>query len=135
MKVRGLAEAGDELALAVFEQQAMALGRLFTIAANFTDPHAYFLGGGVVESQPRFRSGSSTGSACTCSCGTSRRRWRRWSWCRTGTWPARAAPRSPPATRVARRQAVAVHRRGQAAVMPAALTLGYQVSWPRAEPE
>ena len=56
MKVRGLAEGGDELALAVFEQQAMALGRLFTIAANFTDPDAYFLGGGVVEATPRFRS-------------------------------------------------------------------------------
>ncbi|HST67869.1 MAG TPA: ROK family protein [Mycobacteriales bacterium] len=56
MKVRGLAEEGDELALAVFEQQAAALGRLFTIAANFTDPHAYFLGGGVVEAAPHFRS-------------------------------------------------------------------------------
>ena len=55
MEVRGLAEAGDELALAVFEQQAAALGRLFTIAANFTDPHAYFLGGGVVEAAPHFR--------------------------------------------------------------------------------
>lgn len=54
-KVRGLGEAGDELALAVFEQQAAALGRLFTIAANFTDPHAYFLGGGVVEAAPEFR--------------------------------------------------------------------------------
>ena len=37
------------------EQQAAALGRLFTIAANFTDPHAYFLGGGVVEAAPHFR--------------------------------------------------------------------------------
>jgi hypothetical protein len=33
----------------------MALGRLFTIAANFLDPDAYFLGGGVVEAEPRFR--------------------------------------------------------------------------------
>jgi hypothetical protein len=31
------------------------LGRLFTIASNFTDPHAYFLGGGVVETAPHFR--------------------------------------------------------------------------------
>jgi len=54
-KVRGLGEAGDELALAIFEQQAAALGRLFTIAANFTDPHAYFIGGGVVEAAPAFR--------------------------------------------------------------------------------
>ncbi len=33
----------------------MALGRLFTIAANFTDPNAYFVGGGVVEAAPHFR--------------------------------------------------------------------------------
>jgi glucokinase len=33
----------------------MALGRLFTIAANFTDPDIYFVGGGVVETAPRFR--------------------------------------------------------------------------------
>src|SRR5262245_45500464 len=46
---RGYGERGDALALKVFEQQAMALGRLFTIAANFTDPHVYFIGGGVVE--------------------------------------------------------------------------------------
>jgi predicted NBD/HSP70 family sugar kinase len=43
------------MALRVFEQQAMALGRLFTIAANYTDPSVYFLGGGVVEGAPSFR--------------------------------------------------------------------------------
>jgi predicted NBD/HSP70 family sugar kinase len=53
--VRSLAEQGDELSLAIFRQQAMAIGRLFTIAANFTDPHAYFVGGGVVEAAPAFR--------------------------------------------------------------------------------
>jgi glucokinase len=53
--VRAYGEKGDELALKVFEQQAMALGRLFTIGANFTDPSAYFLGGGVVEAAPHFR--------------------------------------------------------------------------------
>jgi glucokinase len=53
--VRGYAEKGDPLALKVFEQQAMALGRLFTIAANVTDPHAYFVGGGVVEAAAHFR--------------------------------------------------------------------------------
>ena len=37
------------------QKQAPTLGRLFTIAANFTDPDAYFLGGGVVESQPEFQ--------------------------------------------------------------------------------
>ncbi|GII58010.1 glucokinase [Planotetraspora thailandica] len=53
--LRGYAENGDELALAIFEQQAKAIGRLFTIAANFTDPSAYFIGGGVVEAAPHFR--------------------------------------------------------------------------------
>jgi predicted NBD/HSP70 family sugar kinase len=53
--VRGYGESGDEMALRIFEQQAKAVGRLFTIAANFTDPDAYFLGGGVVEAAPHFR--------------------------------------------------------------------------------
>jgi predicted NBD/HSP70 family sugar kinase len=53
--LRGLGEKDDELALAVFGQQARAIGKLFTIAANFTDPDAYFLGGGVVEAAPHFR--------------------------------------------------------------------------------
>lgn len=53
--VRGYGERGDPLARKVFEQQAMALGRLFSIAANFTDPNAYFVGGGVVEAVPEFR--------------------------------------------------------------------------------
>jgi glucokinase len=54
-QVRPYGEAGDEMALRIFEQQAMAFGRLFTIAANYTDPSVYFLGGGVVESTPAFR--------------------------------------------------------------------------------
>jgi predicted NBD/HSP70 family sugar kinase len=53
--VRGYGEAGDQMALEIFRQQAMALGRLMSIAANFTDPHVYFLGGGVVEAAPDFR--------------------------------------------------------------------------------
>jgi glucokinase len=53
--VRGYGERGDEMARKIFEQQAMALGGLFTVAANFSDPKAYFLGGGVVETQPEFR--------------------------------------------------------------------------------
>jgi glucokinase len=53
--VRGYGERGDPLALRIFEQQAMAIGRLFTIAANVIDPSTYFLGGGVVEATPRFR--------------------------------------------------------------------------------
>jgi predicted NBD/HSP70 family sugar kinase len=54
-QVRALGEKKDPLALKIFEQQAMAVGRLFTIAANFTDPDAYFVGGGVVETAPEFR--------------------------------------------------------------------------------
>jgi glucokinase len=53
--VRRYGEDGDELALTIFRQQAIALGRLFTIAANFFDPAEYFLGGGVVEAAPHFR--------------------------------------------------------------------------------
>ena len=54
-RVRGLAERGDEMALRIFAQQAMALGWLFSIAANYSDPHAYFIGGGVLETAPHFR--------------------------------------------------------------------------------
>jgi predicted NBD/HSP70 family sugar kinase len=53
--LRGFGEKDDPLAVAVFSQQARAIGKLFTIAANFTDPDAYFLGGGVVEAAPHFR--------------------------------------------------------------------------------
>jgi glucokinase len=53
--VRGFGEAGDPMAREIFRQQAIAIGRLFTIAANFTDPDIYFIGGGVVEAAPLFR--------------------------------------------------------------------------------
>jgi glucokinase len=53
--VRGYGEKGDEMARKIFEQQAMAIGRMFTIASNFTDPDVYFVGGGVIEAQPDFR--------------------------------------------------------------------------------
>jgi glucokinase len=53
--VRGFGENGDAMARAIFRQQAIAIGRLFTIAANFTDPDIYFVGGGVVEAAPSFR--------------------------------------------------------------------------------
>jgi glucokinase len=53
--VRGYGEAGDPMALVIFGQQAMALGRVLSIAANFSDPLVYFLGGGVVEAAPDFR--------------------------------------------------------------------------------
>jgi glucokinase len=53
--VRDYGERGDEMATRIFRQQAAAIGRMFTIAANFTDPDAYFVGGGVIESDPAFR--------------------------------------------------------------------------------
>ena len=49
------ASQGDELAMQIFTQQAAAIGRMFTIASNYTDPDAYFVGGGVVESAAHFR--------------------------------------------------------------------------------
>lgn len=54
-QVRTYGVDGDPMALRIFEQQAMALGRLFTIVANFADPDAYFVGGGVVETGREFR--------------------------------------------------------------------------------
>jgi glucokinase len=54
-ELRSFGARGDEMARKVFEQQAIAIGRMFTIAANFTDPNAYFVGGGVVEAAPEFR--------------------------------------------------------------------------------
>jgi glucokinase len=53
--VRGYAERGDAMALDIFRQQAMAIGRVFSIAAKFTDPDTYFVGGGVIEAEPHFR--------------------------------------------------------------------------------
>jgi glucokinase len=53
--VRGYAERGDEMALSIFRQQAMAIGQVFSIAAKFTDPDIYFVGGGVIEAAPHFR--------------------------------------------------------------------------------
>jgi glucokinase len=52
--VRGYGDAKDPMAVEIFTQQAMALGRLLTIVSNVFDPDAYFLGGGVVEASPRF---------------------------------------------------------------------------------
>jgi predicted NBD/HSP70 family sugar kinase len=72
--VRDHGERGDPLALKIFEQQAMALGRLFTIAANFIDPDTYFLGGGVVEAAPTSATGSKPRCGTTRRCARSRRR-------------------------------------------------------------
>jgi predicted NBD/HSP70 family sugar kinase len=53
--LRSYGEKGDPMARKIFEQQAMAVGRLFTIAARFTDPDAYFVGGGIAETTSEFR--------------------------------------------------------------------------------
>jgi predicted NBD/HSP70 family sugar kinase len=54
-QVRSYGEKGDPMARRIFEQQAIAIGRLFTIASRFMDPDAYFVGGGVAEAAPEFR--------------------------------------------------------------------------------
>jgi glucokinase len=54
-QVRTYAEQGDEMSRHIFDQQAKAIGALFHIASNFTDPTAYFVGGGVVEASAEFR--------------------------------------------------------------------------------
>jgi glucokinase len=53
--VRSYGERGDPLARRIFEQQAIAIGRLFTIASRYSDPDAYFVGGGIAETVPEFR--------------------------------------------------------------------------------
>jgi glucokinase len=54
-RLRSFAEKDDSLARRVFDQQAAAIGQLFTIVADVTDPDAYFVGGGVIEAHPEFR--------------------------------------------------------------------------------
>jgi predicted NBD/HSP70 family sugar kinase len=54
-QLRSYGERRDPMALAIFDQQAKAIGRLLTIAANFMDPDAYLIGGGLVQAQTEFR--------------------------------------------------------------------------------
>ncbi len=49
------AQKGDELALELFDRQALALGLLFVQLANCFDPHILLIGGGLTESSPEFR--------------------------------------------------------------------------------
>jgi glucokinase len=53
--VRSYGERGDPLARKIFEQQAIAIGRLFTISSRYSDPDAYFVGGGIAETVTEFR--------------------------------------------------------------------------------
>jgi len=50
-----LAQAGDALALEMFDKQAKALGLLFVQLANAFDPHIFLIGGGITESNETFR--------------------------------------------------------------------------------
>ena len=54
-RVRDYGERGDEMAMRLFEQQAMAIGRLFSVGANVLDVDAFFVGGGVIETSAAFR--------------------------------------------------------------------------------
>ena len=108
--VRGHGERGDEMALAIFRQQAMAIGLLFTIAASFTDPDVYFLGGGVVETAPEFREWFLAEVREHTQLRKEQAARPPWPWSPTGTWPAPAGPRSPPVSRpgsVPRRRRIA----------------------------
>ena len=92
-----MAKDGDELALRIFAQQAMAIGRMFTIASNYTDPDAYFVGGGVVESAPHFRDWFLDGvRTATVLCARSNGRSPGSPSSPISTWPAPGARRSPP---------------------------------------
>ena len=86
------------MARRIFEQQAMAIGRLFTIAANFTDPSAYFVGGGVVETAREFREWFMGKVRENTSCARSRPAPRASRSFPTSTWPARAERPWPPSS-------------------------------------
>ena len=96
-QVRDYGERGDELAQHIFDQQAMAIGRMFTIAANFVDPDAYFIGGGVTDDRrrvpDRVRRARASGDSAPRRAGQGRRRSPSSP---ISTWPVPAAPRWRP---------------------------------------
>ena len=53
--VRGLAEKGDPLCVAVFRVQAHALGLFFDEMINTFDPDALIVGGGAIETSEDFQ--------------------------------------------------------------------------------
>lgn len=55
MKLLGLAQKGDHLALEMFDYQAKALGFLFVQLAHAFDPHIFLIGGGITEGSEAFR--------------------------------------------------------------------------------
>jgi len=54
-QVRSFGESGDEMARRIFKKQAVALGVLFDIAMQFLDLDAFFVGGGVMQTNLEFR--------------------------------------------------------------------------------
>ena len=89
------------MAREIFRQQAMAIGRLFTVAANFTDPDIYFLGGGVVEAAAEFRDWFLATVREHTDLREEQAASRPSRSCPTWTWPERAARPSPPTTHCA----------------------------------
>lgn len=55
LRLLGLAQKGDALALELFDRQADALGLLLVQIANGFDPDIFIIGGGLTESSPEFR--------------------------------------------------------------------------------
>ncbi|MCG5053959.1 MAG: ROK family protein [Myxococcales bacterium] len=55
VRLLGLAQKGDALALELFDYQAKALGYLFVQLAHAFDPHIFLIGGGITESSDAFR--------------------------------------------------------------------------------
>lgn len=54
-RVRSFGESGDEMARQIFKKQAIALAVLFDIAMQFLDLDAFFVGGGVMQTNSEFR--------------------------------------------------------------------------------
>ena len=102
-QVRDYGERGDELAQRIFDQQAMAIGRMFTIAANFVDPDAYFIGGGVTDTSAEFRTRFVERVQRRHSSATSRPRSPRSPSSPISTWPVPAAPHWQPCGQSAHR--------------------------------
>src|SRR5436190_9435532 len=55
VRVRGLADRGDPMALDIFRAQAHALGLFIDQMVNLFDPDGFLIGGGAVEASQTFR--------------------------------------------------------------------------------
>jgi predicted NBD/HSP70 family sugar kinase len=53
-RVRSFGESGDEMARLIFQKQAIALSLLFDLAMQLLDLDAFFVGGGVMQTNPEF---------------------------------------------------------------------------------